>query len=91
MAYDEPRGRRDADFGELYSRLTDALSGEVDPVQAASLVAELAFSAALTLSGQCQRSHDNGDYAELRPVFDDQGLRYCCTGSPRHCTNVIAE
>lgn len=34
--------------------------------------------------GECQRSRP---FQPLFPVYDDKGLRYCCTHSPRHCTD----
>ncbi|MGW6850452.1 hypothetical protein ACWGCK_17060 [Streptomyces virginiae] len=36
--------------------------------------------------GECQRSRP---FQPLFPVYDDEGLRYCCTHDPRHCTKPI--
>lgn len=76
---------------ETYAELVDALRGEVEPERAAALVVQLAAAAATTaVSGTCRQPHDDGEYADLRPVLDDDGLRFCCTGSPQHCSGVIA-
>lgn len=76
---------------EVHDELIDALRGRVEPERAAALVAQLALVAAQTMSGLCRKSHDDGEYADLRPVLDDDGLRYCCTGNPQHCTEVITQ
>jgi hypothetical protein len=76
---------------KVHAELIDALRGEVEPERAASLVAQMALVAAAAVSGTCRKHHDNGEYADLRPVYDDDGLRYCCTGSPQHCTEVIVQ
>lgn len=52
---------------------------------------QLAQATVQTVSGQCRKPHGDGGYAELRPIYDEDGLRYCCTGDPPHCTAVIAE
>jgi hypothetical protein len=76
---------------EAHAELVDALRGEVEPERTAFLVARMASLAADAVSGTCRKHHDNGGYADLRPVYDDDGLRYCCTGRPQHCTHVIVE
>lgn len=38
--------------------------------------------------GQCERSRP---FQPLFPVYDDKGLRYCCTHNPRHCTKSIVD
>jgi hypothetical protein len=76
---------------EVYVQLTESLSGQIEPERAAALVAGLAVAAAQAVGGVCRREHNDGNYAELRPVYDNDGVRYCCTGDPQHCSTVIAQ
>jgi hypothetical protein len=90
--YDPPEfSDREQRIEEVHAKLADALGGELEPERAAALVAELAVAAAQSLSGVCRKRHDDGEYADLRPVLDDDGLRYCCAGRPQHCTEVISQ
>jgi hypothetical protein len=90
--YEQPEFREQRQrIDSFHAELADALSGELEPERAAALVTQLAVAAAQSLSGVCRKTHDDGEYADLRPVFDDDGLRYCCTGSPPHCTEVITQ
>jgi hypothetical protein len=75
---------------EAHAELVDALRGEVEPERAAALVARMAVAAAEALNGECRKEHDDGQWAALIPVYDDDGLRFCCTGSPSHCSDPIA-
>lgn len=86
--YDDRQYRR---IEEMHAELADALRGEVEPERAAGLVAQLALAAADAVTGSCRKRHDDSNYADLRPVLDDDGLRYCCTGNPQHCTEVIVQ
>jgi len=76
---------------EVHAELAQALGGQLEPERAAALIAQLAEATAQSVSGVCRKQHDDGNYADLRPVLDDDGLRYCCTGLPQHCTAVLVQ
>jgi hypothetical protein len=75
----------------IHAELANALSGEIEPERASALVAQLALATVDAAFGTCRKFHDDGQYAGLKAVFDDDGLRYCCTGKPQHCTRVIVQ
>lgn len=81
---------RSVRLDEAHTELVDALRGEVEPERAAALVAQMAVAAAESLAGECRKNHDDGQWASLIPVYDDDGLKFCCTGSPSHCSDAIS-
>lgn len=76
---------------EAHSELVDALRGSVEPERAAALVAQMAVTAAEALTGDCRKDHEDGQWAVLIPVYDEDGLRFCCSGSPPHCSEPISQ
>jgi hypothetical protein len=84
--YRQPEFRR---LDEMHAQLADALRDEVEPDRAAAIVTRLALAAAQAVAGTCRQQHSDGHYAELRPVLDADGLRFCCIGDPPHCSGLV--
>ena len=65
----------------------------LETVRAADLAPEvqislLAMTAATvgSVRGQCEREEP---FAPLFPVLTDDGLKWCCSHEPRHCSGIV--
>jgi hypothetical protein len=70
----------------IRAELEAAASRGATAAEVAAMAAQLA--SASTLLGECRIGP--GDWAELYPVLDEDGLRFCCTHAVQHRTEVIA-
>ncbi|MER6628983.1 hypothetical protein ABT301_12160 [Streptomyces sp. NPDC000987] len=54
--------------------------------QSLSPVVVRGVAAFLANTGECRMARP---FASLYPVFDENGLRYCCGHRPQHCTRPL--
>jgi hypothetical protein len=79
----KPRGKRGVAVREAERKVKDKLlQGPLQVDLVTTSFAKLLESE----YGECRRATP---YESLYPVLDDDGLRYCCSHNPSHCSNPL--
>ncbi|MDQ3728434.1 MAG: hypothetical protein M3355_02480 [Actinomycetota bacterium] len=71
---------------EIRDQLESAVAEGASTAEVVQMATEMASAAAGTV-GEC-RIGSKG-FAELYPVLDDDGLRWCCTHETQHSTAIV--
>jgi hypothetical protein len=69
---------------QIQAQLEEAVTQGASTADVVSLAAELASTV-----GECHIGTEGT--ADLYPVLDEDGMRWCCTHEEMHCTVVVAE